>query len=217
VWKPRRSFGGVGIERVEDLQQLEALMSGAEEAIVQEWIEGQDVSATALADSGRTLAVATYRVLRQHPARYGPAVAAATVADEALERQVEHLLASTEYSGVANLDWRREKATGKLYLVDFNARFGGTTEIALAAGVDIVSMLYDVAVGDTSTLRPRMRPGVEFSWAFFGEMHQLVELRSVRDAVTWATGLHRVQTNGSWRDPLPHGVQVLSGALRRWQ
>lgn len=216
LWKPRRSFGGVGIERVEDLRRLEALLPEAEDAIVQEWIDGEDVSATALAQSGRTLAVATYRVLRQHPARYGPAVAAATVPDEVLERRIERLLASIDYTGVANLDLRREKATGKLYLVDFNARFGGTTEIALAAGVDIVSMLYDAAVGKAPGPRPRMRAGVEFSWALFGEMHHLAEHGSVGEALTWAVGLRGVRTNGSWRDPLPHGVQLLSGALRRW-
>ncbi|MDA1237088.1 MAG: ATP-grasp domain-containing protein [Acidobacteria bacterium] len=215
LWKPRRSFGGVGIERVEDLQRLEALLPGASDAVVQEWIEGEDVSATALAESGRTLAVATYRVLRQHPARYGPAVAAETIADEVLEHRIEHLLASIEYSGVANLDLRREKETGELYLVDFNARFGGTTEIALEAGVDVVSMLYDLVTGETPQSRPRMRAGVEFSWAFYGEIHHLAEQGSVRKALAWAARLRQSRTNGSWRDPLPHGVQLLSGALRR--
>ncbi|MEE2775957.1 MAG: ATP-grasp domain-containing protein [Acidobacteriota bacterium] len=155
VLKPRETTGGVGIRRVE---RADALLSIARAAdgpvpIVQEWFEGDDVTVSLLADKGAPLVACVYRTLRQWPHPYGPSVASKTIRDpEALDAAFR-LVRSLGYRGIANLDFRRSRSDGRLKLLDFNARFGGTTEIALASGVDLAWIWRGCSGGWRPTVR----------------------------------------------------------------
>ena len=213
--KPCRSTGGAGVGLIEDRQQLLAAIETPGETLLQEFIDGDDVTLTLLADRGEVVAVSASRVLRPYPAPYGPSARSVTIADEGLEQSGVKLLEGLGYHGIANLDFRRCHTTGVSYLVDFNARFGGTTAIAVAAGGDVITMLYDIANGQPYERLPRPQVGLEYSWLYYGELLSYAEAKDWKGALWRLARLPRVETNFTWSDPRPHPVQFFAGLRNR--
>jgi len=138
--------------RADDFDSLRELVGralaivGPGEVLVQELIPGdgrQQYSFCALCEEGEPLATMVVRRLRQHPPEFGRASTYVETVEAAdLEPLARKLLERIRFSGLAELEFKRDPRSGELKLLDFNARTWGYHTIAGEAGVDFPYLLY---------------------------------------------------------------------------
>lgn len=150
--KPRLDLAdGRGIRRFESAEQLRAFLeknpkhSGG--YVVQSFVRGHDVCCSVLCREGKILA---YTVQRAHiPSRrpYSPAAIIEFVEDEQALDLVAGLVAALGYSGVAHIDMRRDEESGRVGVLEVNARYWGSLLGSLSAGVNFPHLHCLAALG----------------------------------------------------------------------
>jgi carbamoyl-phosphate synthase large subunit len=143
IVKPRRGAGSRGIRLVADRAALEAL--GTDEAlIIQEHLPGDEYSVDVLADLEGNVVAAVPRTRTRVDS--GVSIAGRTVHDDALESTAAAVAKAIGLTGVANVQLRRD-TEGVPALLEVNPRFPGALPLTIAAGVDIPSLVLDLAIG----------------------------------------------------------------------
>jgi predicted ATP-grasp superfamily ATP-dependent carboligase len=133
--------------------------------IVQELIPGggaEQLSYAALCDRGRPLAALTARRTRQFPMDFGRASTHVETVDlpEAAE-PARALLARLGYTGLVEVEFKRDPRDGRLVLLDVNPRVWGWHTLGARAGVDFAFLLWRFIRGDR-VAEARGRPGVRW-------------------------------------------------------
>jgi predicted ATP-grasp superfamily ATP-dependent carboligase len=153
--KLRESASGVGIRKVDTLEELQATFTEFIEyfklkekdyPIIQQGVPGDDYCVTTLFDQGKLVAAMTYRGLRAFPAERGATVMRETVAAPAMEQVAADLLGPISWHGVAELDFRWEgTADTQPYLIEVNPRFFGGLIQSVESGWDYPWLLFQLA------------------------------------------------------------------------
>jgi len=208
--KPAAGTAGIGISLVRDAASLEAALQADDTPpMIQEYVEGEDLELTILADRGEPVAGSAYVTLRNRPP-YGPPVACRTIHDDEFMRIGTGFLRGLGYHGVAHLDFRRDRRDGEPKLLDFNVRLAGSNEISTRTGVDFAYLLYQLALGRRVEPCFEYEVGTEFRWPLFGEIRHLVcspHKGAVASELLRWRGVH---TDVSLSDPLPHVVDLFN-------
>ncbi len=91
--------------------------------------------------------------------------------DEDLLNHSLNMLRELRWTGVAMVEYKRNKATGNSVLMEINGRFWGSLPLAVAAGVDFPGLLFDMLVEDKTpenvTYRENLfcrNPGKDLDW-----------------------------------------------------
>jgi carbamoyl-phosphate synthase large subunit len=143
IVKPRRGAGSRGVRIVADREALEAI--GHDDAlIIQEFLPGDEFSVDVIADSEGTVIAAVPRTRTRVDS--GVSIAGRTVHDDALESTAARVAEAIGLTGVANVQLRYDTA-GVPALLEVNPRFPGALPLTIAAGVDIPSLVLDLALG----------------------------------------------------------------------
>lgn len=193
---------------------------GAENVVVQELIpgggEGQ-FSYAALWHRGKPVGEFTARRTRQYPVDFGYTSTFVEVVDEPQAVEAAHsLLRSIDYSGLVEVEFKRDHRDNSLRLLDVNPRPWSWFGLCAAAGVDLGAMLWQVA--NSRQAQPAAaRPGV--SWMYLardlvgaaelilrGRIGVVDYLRSFGGVRSWATF--------AFDDPLPGVVDLPLTAWR---
>ena len=211
--KSRRSWGGIGIRKVNNADELpEGLKEFIDLPIIQEYIEGEDLELTILCNHGNPIAGSVYKSLRNFPLPYGPPIACRTISNGSLLQTGLEFLKKLNYHGVAHLDFRVDRRDGKAKLLDFNPRIAGTNDISIRSGVDFAFMLYKLASGEQIQPCFNYKVGLEFRW-LTGELRHLLQaknkLRTIGDLLHW----RHVVTDFPLSDPVPN-IIILFNLLR---
>lgn len=132
--------------------------------MVQELVPGDgsvQLSFAALCDDGRVLASLTARRRRQHPVDFGHnSTFVETVRDAAVEEAARRLLAAMRWTGLAEVEFKRDPRTGATKLLDVNARGWTWQALGARAGVDFPYLLWRQAAGlpvEPATAAPGVR------------------------------------------------------------
>jgi predicted ATP-grasp superfamily ATP-dependent carboligase len=86
-----------------------------------------------------------------------------SVDPEALEYGTR-LLSHLGWHGVAMVEFKRDDRDGALRLMEINARFWGSLQLAIDAGVDFPGILVDIAMGQEPPALPAYRLGARSRW-----------------------------------------------------
>ncbi|HZU07179.1 MAG TPA: ATP-grasp domain-containing protein [Chloroflexota bacterium] len=136
-----------------------------EEVLVQELIPGggeAQFSYAALCLAGRPLASLVARRVRQHPMDFGHASTyVETVEEPAVEAAAQRLLAAMGYTGLVEVEFKRDPRDGRFKLLDVNARTWGWHTLGRRAGVDFPFLLWRLLHGEPPP-PSRARPGVRW-------------------------------------------------------
>jgi carbamoyl-phosphate synthase large subunit len=143
IVKPRRGAGSRGVRLVPDRLSLEA-MEPDEALIIQEHLPGDEFSVDVLADGDGTVVAAVPRTRTRVDS--GVSIAGRTVHEEALESTAAAVARAIGLRGVANVQLRRD-TEGVPALLEVNPRFPGALPLTIAAGVDMPSLVLDLAIG----------------------------------------------------------------------
>jgi predicted ATP-grasp superfamily ATP-dependent carboligase len=134
--------------------------------------------------------------------------AAESVRDDALAALGVRLFTALDWHGLGMAEWRRETSTGRLYLMEINARLVGSADLAVQSGVDLPLLAAQLARDGDVPTQTDYTAGVRLHWLLpDGLLHLLArparafDARALRSASDW-----------SWRDPLPHWVQLRRAA-----
>jgi predicted ATP-grasp superfamily ATP-dependent carboligase len=119
--------------------------------MVQELVPGggtAQLSYAALCRDGEVLAGLTARRSRQYPMDFGRASSyVETVEDTAVERAARRLLGALRWTGIVEVEFKRDARTGTDKLLDVNPRAWGWQSLCGRAGVDFPYLLWRLAHG----------------------------------------------------------------------
>lgn len=142
IVKPRRGAGSRGVHLVPDAAALAA--DGTDDRqIVQEFLPGEEFSVDVFASADGVVAAVPRTRTRVDS---GVSIAGRTVHDPELEGAAAAVATAIGLVGVANVQLRRD-AAGVPALLEVNPRFPGAMPLTIAAGVDMPSLVLDLALG----------------------------------------------------------------------
>ncbi|HEU4975475.1 MAG TPA: hypothetical protein VFT50_10340 [Baekduia sp.] len=198
--------------------------SDPEILMVQELIPGggeAQLSFAALCDEGEPLAWLTARRTRQYPADFGRASTFVETVDcpEIVEPSLR-LLREIGWSGLIEVEYKRDPRDGVLKLLDMNPRVWGWQSLCGRAGVDFPHLLWRWISGDTVPPATALA-GVGWLRLSTDTPTAMKELLAGRLPIReYARSLRRPRESAifAWDDPLPglsEGPMLVSVLLRR--
>jgi glycosyltransferase involved in cell wall biosynthesis/predicted ATP-grasp superfamily ATP-dependent carboligase len=240
VVKPRQSTMRVaattrkrGVRYASDPDSLrnilrEMLLEPEDELLVQEYIEGHGAGVFALYDHGVPKLFFAHRRIREKPPSGGVSVLceSAPLPEEgvALART---LLDAMRWHGVAMVELKVD-SDGHPWLIEINARFWGSLQLAVDSGADFPWLLYQLALGEQVAPTAQYAVGNRLRW-WLGDLDNLyARLRDPRWTPTLPRKIlavggfllpssHRTRYEFlRWNDPMPamSALRQYVGALR---
>lgn len=146
--------------------------------LIQEYIPGTGHGIFALYDYGKPAIFFAHKRIREKPPSGGVSVLSESVElDPAQLGIAKKLLDHVKLHGVAMVELK-VSADGKPYLIEVNARFWGSLQLAIDAGVDFPYMLYRMAIGDVVTETRDYNIGARSRWLLGDLDHLYLRLKS---------------------------------------
>jgi predicted ATP-grasp superfamily ATP-dependent carboligase len=119
--------------------------------MIQELVPGDgtvQLSFAALCENGRVMASLTARRRRQYPVDFGRnSTLVETIEDEVVGRAARDLLAAMRWTGVVEVEFKRDPRTGRTLLLDVNTRGWTWQALGGRAGVDFPYLLWRMTSG----------------------------------------------------------------------
>jgi predicted ATP-grasp superfamily ATP-dependent carboligase len=184
---------------------------------IQRFVEGEGIGVFALCDHGCPRLMFQHRRLREKPPMGGVSVLREAVPlDPDVSDYAARLLHALRWHGVAMVEFKRERSSGTAYLMELNARFWGSLQLAVDAGVDFPVEAVRLWMGKPVSPQGAYRTGVRSRW-LLGDLDYLIMRLSGTQPVPadapslWALAIDffnvfRRDTRcevESWRDPGP--------------
>jgi predicted ATP-grasp superfamily ATP-dependent carboligase len=150
VLRQNTGYGGKGISFVHSLHELHEVeknffkLYGSH--MIQEkipFLNKYTVGVLCNADS-QVRRICVIKEIRNYPVETGPACYVETVHYPELVDLSVKLMESLNYFGIADIDFLIDKRTGEPKLMEINPRFWGSLQVAIDAGVDFPSLLYEL-------------------------------------------------------------------------
>ncbi len=221
-WDPHRPAAPLrvdaGLARTpDDLRRLtDAITSGGGKAIAQRFIRGSLVAYVSVRDRSGCVAHAQQRAVHTWPEPVGVAARALTVpVDPDIAAATDRLLRSLGIDGLVQLQFLVDDS-GRHHVIDLNARYYGSMQLAISAGVDLPRIWAELTAGSRQarTGVAEGRPGVHYQW-LEGDLRRSAALKDpggVVGALLHATRAHH--SIWSPRDPRPGLAHVAELARR---
>lgn len=101
------------------------------------------------------------------------------------------LLDALAWHGVAMVEFKRDRRTGEFMLIEINAKFWGSTELALRAGVNFPGDLVRIFRGERLQYTETFDRDCHFYWPLDDDLVNLWETRRLgRVREYWSSGGH---------------------------
>jgi predicted ATP-grasp superfamily ATP-dependent carboligase len=142
-------------------------------SMIQERIVGPGTGVFVLCDHGRPRAAFAHRRIREKPPSGGASVVCESIAlDPELLDQAMRLLGPIAWHGVAMMEFKQDRRTGRSFLMEVNGRFWGSLHLAVLAGIDFPYLSYQLALGLPLEIPRGYQVGVKSRW-LLGDLDHL--------------------------------------------
>lgn len=146
-------------------------------SLIQERIVGPGVGVFVLFDHGELVTVFAHRRLREKPPSGGVSVLCESVhVPSPLREHAIRMLGPLGWHGVAMLEYKQDRRTGDLFLMEVNGRFWGSLQLAVDAGLDFPYLTCQLALGRRPHTSQTFRVGVRSRWLLGDLDHLLARL-----------------------------------------
>ena len=140
--------------------------------LLQEYIEGRGQGIFALYDHEKPITFFAHRRLREKPPSGGVSVLSESIEVDTYMRKITRkILDHVQWYGVAMVEFK-VTPEGIPYLMEVNARFWGSLQLAIDAGVDFPWLLYQLVTGETVDRVNNYKIGLKNRW-LLGDMDHL--------------------------------------------
>ena len=202
------------------VKELNAMKEHWALLLVQERAAGSGVGIEILIHHGKTVLAFQHRRIREDPPSGGVSVCCISESmDPQLLAWSEKLLNAMEWEGVAMVEFKVDRSTGRVALMEVNGRFWGSLPLAIHAGADFPAALVSCNMEGTDWQARAYKVGLQCR-RLIGETKWLVNV--VRDGAlpfwqavkAYVSGFQPGMTYyiWDWRDPLPAVVALLKRA-----
>lgn len=149
--------------------------------LVQKRVQGPGIGVFLLTKDGEALAKFAHRRIREKPPSGGVSVLSESVefpgdAGESAMR----ILGKLRWTGVAMVEFKMDRETGIARLLEVNARFWGSLQLAISSGVDFPHLLYRLALEEPVEPGPPYAVGLKSRWELGDLDHLLIRLLKSR-------------------------------------
>jgi predicted ATP-grasp superfamily ATP-dependent carboligase len=212
---------------------------GTDCLLIQELLEGGDnciFDCYGFCDqSGRIITSATHRRIRQSPpdlgvTSYGEIPATDTPFDpQQLHDNTQRLIDGLDFNGIFGVEWLYESSSGRLFLLDFNARPFSSIGHLADCGLNLPAIAYRDAMGIDQNVE-RYPPLQRKLWINLGQDAMKLPERLARKQIglfSWLVSVFAARSYAlfRWSDPVPalvalcrtflNGVQGIGRRIRR--
>ena len=173
IAKPRgkgcQETGTFKTRRFETIEQLqEAFKENPKFGIhnlIQEYCPGEGIGVEVLMHRNQPLVLFQHRRLKELPATGGVSVLAiAEAVDPLLADYAVRLLRAMNWEGVAMVEFRVDRRTRRVALMEVNGRYWGSLGLSIMAGVDFPWYEWQLAHGQHPDTNGHYRTGVSARW-----------------------------------------------------
>ncbi len=162
IAKPRHGSASKGIIEISSLEELDAVMSKADQYLVQQRIDRREEYTVDCYVDTRTGNIRAVCPRRRLEVAGGEVTRTITIADDEIVKLAERTLEVTGLIGAVTVQMLRDLDNGKLMLMEINPRLGGGAVCSVAAGADMPELILREALNlPTSPLE--YTPGVEIA------------------------------------------------------
>lgn len=165
--------------RVAVTNQLRQL-NGSAGVVVQEFAQGDGCGFFALMENGEPLRIFMHQRIREFPPSGGRSTAARAFYSPRLKELGLRLLRALKWHGVAMVEFKRNPLTDDFVLMEINAKFWGSLELGLSAGVNFGADLIRVFRGENLRYREDYDRQHEFYWPLDDDILTLWRTHSLR-------------------------------------
>jgi predicted ATP-grasp superfamily ATP-dependent carboligase len=174
-WRHKGAWEAVGarkaflVTNAEELFKEYALIASVSpELMIQEYVEGSDcdiaVCCCFIDMNHEMAAYFTARKLRQNPPLFGTGCAVETTMIPEIVPIAKRLLQAVGYTGIAEVEFKRDSSAGRWFLIEVNPRHWDQHEIGTHVGVNLSWIAYLQMIGRPSTAVAMRQPTGEFKW-----------------------------------------------------
>lgn len=217
----KRAFKAKLFASAEDWDVFFAGWNAGGRVLVQEQVIGEDEDIFFYGgawNAGRSICGYTGRKIRQQPRGFGSTVMAACERHDDVFAAAEDFLAKIGFTGLCDVEFKRDKRDGRLYLIEVNPRQGQWHRIGRCCGIDIMQAAYLELAGIRREW-PAQPTGCTGYWSYqFQDVARLADdwRQGNREVGDWVRPYFSLPQDGvfSWRDPKPWASEFL-GLFRR--
>ncbi|MDO5100737.1 MAG: ATP-grasp domain-containing protein [Eubacteriales bacterium] len=143
--KPAKGSASINISKVSSREEIEVLWAQADDLMIQEFLNGQEIGADVYIDmiSGEVISIFTKKKLKM---RAGETDKAVSFKDERLFALIEKFVADAGYRGQIDIDIF--DIDGEYYISEVNPRFGGGYPHAYEAGCNHMRLIINNLKGE---------------------------------------------------------------------
>ena len=135
--------------------------------MIQQKIEGEGIGHFSLWQNGVKKMAFNHKRLLEKPPSGGVSVLCESIAEDfELNKFAAVILEELNWHGVAMVEFKKDDKTGILYLMEINARFWGSLELAIRSGVDFPYYTFKMIGGEKLSLSKNdYKIGTLCTWA----------------------------------------------------
>ena len=141
--------------------------------IVQKFIVGEGAGFFAFYKDGTCQNYFMHKRIREYPPSGGASVVAEAFYNEQILKDGTKLLDALKWEGVAMVEFKKDNETGIYNLMEINAKFWGSLDLALSCGANFPKMLIADALHED--MKPWNYQQKRFQWVLNGDLYHLLE------------------------------------------
>lgn len=205
--KHPRSGYGVGIHRIETLDELRAIFNrgfnDTESYIAQEEVPGTDIDCSVLCLNGNVIASTVQKPILTNPREFAPPIAIELIDEPKVLNLAQDIAHRLNWHGVAHIDMRYDSRTDELFAIEMNPRYWGSLEASTRSGVNFPLLWSQTSLGEPITKIDKKH----IRYATGASIPRLYRSKLPKDQKSfslWETAF------ADWvRDPLPTLIELL--------
>lgn len=141
--------------------------------IVQKYIQGDGAGFFAFYKNGKCQNYFMHRRIREYPVTGGASVVAEAYYDEQILKDGKKLLDALAWEGIAMVEFKKDNNTGIFNLIEINAKFWGSLDLALVCGANFPqAIINDALRKDTANWDYTQK---RFQWILNGDVFHMLE------------------------------------------
>lgn len=160
IAKPRTGSASQGIKVIENANDFRSVITPGDRYLIQEYIV-DPVEYTVDCYVSRKGEVCCISPRRRVQVTGGEVSDTVTIDDPEIVGATRLTLSRLGFKGAVTVQFMRDRATGRLLIMEINPRLGGGAVCTVHAGGDIPAMIITEAMGDAPRAAGPIKPGVE--------------------------------------------------------